>query len=346
MEKLNNIFEPSIIKNNLNNAEQISLSSELFKSRKLFLIGEINAESMAVLMQSLMYLESISDNPIELYINSAGGTVASGMAVYRYMTEVMRSPIHTYCIGIAASMGAILYLAGEKRYMYEGTKIVIHDPSSVAQTYEKPGELKERLESLEKTKDMICHIIADRTGHPVDEISEIIKNDKIYDADEALEFGLATDIIRKEAEDYHNNPFVSKPDGNRDTNRGLPPPLERYQTESIDKSDGTNVILTGIPKALVRMIRKDDKTMYRFGFSYRIELDKTIYANVELTPSQVRSRGYKYVLHLGAPDTKYTCTLSEGDETVILTASEIAKVFNDNRSKYFANRLRRSVLGA
>ncbi len=343
---INNTFEPSIFLENFNNAEQISLSSQLLKDRKIFLIGDINAESMAVLMQSLMYLESISDNPIELYINSAGGTVASGMAVYRYMTEVMRSPIHTYCIGIAASMAAILYLAGSKRSVYEGTKIVIHDPSSVAQTYEKPGELKGRLESLEKTKDMICRIIADRSGHTKDEIAEIIMNDRIYEADEAKAFGLATHIIKEEAVDYHNNPFISRPDGSHDTNRGLPPPIERYQTESIDKSDGANVILTGIPKALVRLIRKDDKTMYRFGFSYRIELDKTIYANVELAPSQVRSRGYKYVLHLGAPDTKYTCTLSEGDETVILTASEIAKVFNDNRSKYLANRLRRSVMGA
>jgi len=342
---INNTFEPSIILENFNNAEQISLSSQLLKDRKIFLIGDINAESMAVLMQSLMYLESISDEPIDLYINSAGGQVASGMAVYRYITEVMKSPINTYSIGFSASMAAILYLAGEKRYMYEGTKIVIHDPSSVSDTCEKPEELKGRLKSLEKAKDMICHIIADRTGHPVDEISEIIKNDKIYDADEALEFGLATYIIRKEAEDYHNNPFISRPDGSHDTNRGLPPPLERYQVDSSWKPDPNDIIIPGVPKSLLHSHRKDNQTFFRFGFSYNFTGDgRTVYANTDIAPLQTKFENFKYIINLGAADKKYECELSDGSGTIVLTAEEISRLYTDSRNKYLANKVRRSAL--
>ena len=344
MEQTNNIFMPNIINETSTGTNQISLSTELFRHRKIYLIDEINAESMAVLMQSLMYLDSISCEPIELYINSPGGHVSSGMAVYRYMTQ-MQSPIHTYCIGIAASMGAILYLAGTQRFAYEGTKIVIHDPSSVAQTYEKPGELKGRLESLEKTKDMICHIIADRTGHTKDEIAEIIMNDRIYEADEAKSFGLATHIIQKEAEDYHNNPFVSKPDGNRDTNRGLPPPIERYSDKSGWNPSPDDIIIPSVPKSLLHIHHKDNITYFRFGFSYSFSDDgRTVYANTDIKPSQTKFENFRYNLNLGSAKKKYECELSDGSGTIVLTAEEIARLYTDSRNKYLANKVRRSAL--
>ena len=204
METTNNIFVPNILHESTSSATQLSLSSELFRSRKLFLIGDVNAESMGTLMQALMYLDLESNEPIELYINSAGGQVLSSIGAYRYMTEAMKSPIHTYCIGVASSMASLLYLAGTERHIYEGTTIGLHYPAN----YEKPEELMDSLLALDNTKDMICRIIADKTGHTFDEISDIIKNGKIYNAEEALNFGLATHIFRKDAVNYHNNPFV------------------------------------------------------------------------------------------------------------------------------------------
>ena len=91
METTNNIFTPSILHESTSGATQLSLSSELFRARKVFLIGDVDAESTGTLMQALMILDAESNEPIELYINSAGGMVTSGMAVYRYMTEQMRT---------------------------------------------------------------------------------------------------------------------------------------------------------------------------------------------------------------------------------------------------------------
>ena len=197
MPNLSNIFIPCSYHETRNGIEYVTLPSELFKARKLYLVDEVTPVSMGVLLQSLMCLEDISDEPVELYINSRGGEVSSGMAVYRYITEQMQSPVHTYCIGLAASMAAILYLAGERRYIYDGCQIMIHAPASISGNAEKPEELKDRLEILESTKSMACRIIADRTGRSIDEIAEITQKDKYFNADEALEYGLATYIIRR-----------------------------------------------------------------------------------------------------------------------------------------------------
>lgn len=340
METTNNIFVPNILHESTSSATQLSLSSELFRSRKLFLIGDVNAESMGTLMQALMYLDLESNEPIELYINSAGGQVLSSIGAYRYMTEAMKSPIHTYCIGVASSMASLLYLAGTERHIYEGTTIGLHYPAN----YEQPEEAKDRFLELGDTKDMICRIIADRTGHTFDEISNIIKKDKIYDADEALEFGLATNVIKKKAVDYHNNPFTFRPD---DFQRGLPPPIERYQAELIDNSGSNNVIIPNVPKSLLHVKRKDNTTVFRFGFSYRIPDDgKIIYANADIPPSQTRFVNYRYNIDLGMPDKQYDCELSDGSGIVILTASEIATLYKENRNKYLANKVRRSALAA
>ncbi len=195
---MDNVFVPYTYRETRAGIEAVSMPSELFRERKLFLIGEIDSTSMGVLMQSLMCLDGISNEPIELYINSPGGDVHSGLGVYRYMTEQMRSPLHTYCIGSCASMAVIIYLAGDERYIFDGTELMIHDPASISGTFEKPDALRERLGMLENVKDTICRIIADRTDHDIEEIAEVTKKDTYFGADKALEFGLSTQIIGKE----------------------------------------------------------------------------------------------------------------------------------------------------
>lgn len=334
-------FVPVVLHKTQNGIEYNSLSAELFKNRKIFLVGEVNEVSMGILMQSLMVLDQTDDKEhIELYINSAGGQTASGVAVYRYMTEQMQSPVHTYCIGLAASTASIIYLAGSERYIYEGTTIGLHYPSGGASAHEKPDELKGRLALLERTNDMICRIIAARTGHSAVEVSETIKNGISFGAQEALDYGLATQIVRKDALDYHSNPFISRPGDESDrTKRGFPPPTERYHT------DPDNVIIPAVPKSLLHVHRKDNTTVFRFGFSYRFNDDgRTVYANTDITPSQTMFENFKYNLDLGAADRKYECELSDGSGTIVLTAAEIAGLYTDSRNKYLANKVRRSAL--
>lgn len=197
MANTNNNMIPYTYRETRNGIEYISMPSELFKNRKIFLIGDIDRFSAVFLLQSFMILDGISDEPIELYINSTGGEVSSGFAVYQFVTKQMKAPVNTIAIGIAASMAAILYLAGTERTMYEGTTIMIHDPSSISAAFEKPEQLKERLDMLEDIKDMSCRIIAERTGHTYNEIAELMKKDTYFGADEALKFGIATEIIKK-----------------------------------------------------------------------------------------------------------------------------------------------------
>jgi len=322
-----------------------NLTSALFNERKIFLIDEVDSTSMGVLLQSLMYLDSISNEPIELYINSPGGEICCGMAVYRYMTEQMKSPLHTYCIGLAASMGSILYLAGEKRYIYEGCTIITHDPFSVSGNCEDPNQLKDRLESLERSRTMLCKIISERTGHTIDEISQLMKKDRYFDAEESLKSGISTDIIKKEATDIKDNPFVYRPDSNTDQRRGLPPPTERYYEEPVWNPDSDDIIIPAVPNSLLHIRRKNDTTVFRFGFSYRIEDDgRVIYANIDILPSQTKFDNFKYHLDLGPADKTYECELSDGSGTVTLTALEIGRLYKDGRNKYLANKVKRSTL--
>ena len=137
MSKTNNNTLPDIHWDNLKETRTDFIASELFHERKIFFTEDVNPRSMGVLMQALMYLDKISHEPIELYINSPGGEATSGMAVYQHITLKMKSPVYTYCIGTAASMASLLFLSGSKRYMYEGTKIVLHSPLSISDKYEK-----------------------------------------------------------------------------------------------------------------------------------------------------------------------------------------------------------------
>jgi len=320
------------------------VSLELLKYRRIFLTEEINEKSACTLLQSLIYLDEISDEPIELYINSEGGEVSSGMAVYHYITQKMRSRVDTYCIGTVASMAALIYLAGAERYIFNGTKIIVHSPTSVSGTFEKPDQLKGRLDSLEKTRKMICSIITERTGLNFDKVYEFTGKDTVFTAKDAIKYGLATKMIRKE---NTNNKFSSNPDNN-DINVGTP-----YSNES-DKS-GTNpdekaspdtVMLTGVPNSLVRLERRGMMPIYRFGFAYKFDEDdySVVYANVEIKVSAIRFAGSKYNINLGNPDTQYSCSLSDGSDPVILTAKEIADLYKENKLKYFSNKIRKRDL--
>ncbi len=186
----------NIIKETVRGFDCIAIEDELLTSREIFLVDEVNAATSNELIKQLMYLEKQSNDEITLYINSPGGDVTSGIAVYDYIS-LMHSPVKTVCIGTAASMGAILFLAGKERLMLPHTLLMIHDPSYGKRDIsgKKPHQIQRELDDLNKSREMLTQIIADKTGKPLEEVYEVTAEDTFYNAAEAIDFGLATGIF-------------------------------------------------------------------------------------------------------------------------------------------------------
>lgn len=189
----------NIFKESVKGIELIPIEDELLNRREIFLVDKVTAASSNELLKQLMYLEGKdSEAEVTLYINSPGGDVISGLAVYDYIST-MRAPLKTVCIGDAASMGAILFLAGEKREMLAHTRLMIHDPSygNLDVSGKKPHEMQQEVDSLNKIRETLAAIISEKTNKPLDEIYKITANDTYFTAKEAIEFGLATDIYSR-----------------------------------------------------------------------------------------------------------------------------------------------------
>ena len=177
----------------------IAIEDQLLQNREIFLVDQVDSITTNELMKQLMYLEK-EDNTkeITIYINSPGGDVVSGLAIYDLLS-LMKSPIKTVCVGTAASMGAILFLAGDKREMLPHTRLMIHDPSYSHNDIggRKPHEIQHELDKLNEVRKSLAEVVAQKTGKSIEEIYEKTAEDTYYNADEAIEFGLATGVVRE-----------------------------------------------------------------------------------------------------------------------------------------------------
>lgn len=184
-----------IIKESSRGFDTVNIASELLTERKIFFTEEVDDETCKTLIQQIIYFNSISDEEITVYINSPGGIIGCGLPAYDAM-RMSKAPIRTVCIGTAASMGSILFLGGDKREMYPHSRIMIHDPSFGGGGYagKKPHEIQEEVDRLNEFREKLCTLIAERTGRTLDEVYEKTKTDSYFNADEAIEFGLATNI--------------------------------------------------------------------------------------------------------------------------------------------------------
>lgn len=184
-----------IIKESARGYTALSIADELFTKRVIFFTDQVNAETCCNLNMQLMQLESLSHEPITLVINSPGGDVTSGMSVYDTIMS-MKSEVHTCIAGIGASMGAIIFLAGKVRSMLPHSKLMLHDPSFGGGDLAgmKPLAVKEDLDRLMQTREMLGSLIAERTGHPLEEIYELTQKDCYMTAEEAVKFGACTGI--------------------------------------------------------------------------------------------------------------------------------------------------------
>ena len=193
--------QPGILRESSRGFERIEIEDDLLQTREIFLTDEVNAGTMNSLLKQLIYLNRTDpDAGITLYINSPGGEVQSGLAVYDWM-KLMPAPLKTVCIGTAASMAAILFLAGDTRLMTANSRIMIHDPAPAGGSLagRKPGEIAEQLEELRKVQAVTCTIISEITGQSEDTVYGKTRKDSWFSAEEALSFGLATGIMKGDA---------------------------------------------------------------------------------------------------------------------------------------------------
>lgn len=190
---------PNILEETSRGIQAIGIEDSLLKTREIFLTTEINSDSSADLLKQLIYLERVDEEkPITLYISSPGGEVTSGLAVYDYI-RMMKSKVITVCIGTAASMGAILFLAGDERKMLPHTKIMIHDPSygNASMGGMKPLEIRDRLDGLMQSRKILAEIIAERSGMNLKKVYEKTRRDSFLNAKEAIKIGIATEILER-----------------------------------------------------------------------------------------------------------------------------------------------------
>ena len=177
--------------------------SRLLKERIIFLGDEVNDQTASLVVAQLLFLESEDPNKaIQLYINSPGGSVTAGMAIYDTMNYV-KCDVSTICIGLAASMGAFLLSSGAKgkRYALPNAEIMIHQPSGGAKG--QATEIQIVAENILKTKKKLNEILAANTGQTVEKIAQDTERDNFMSAEEAKEYGLVDAIVtnRKETEE-------------------------------------------------------------------------------------------------------------------------------------------------
>lgn len=186
---------PEIIKETNTGYERMTIAEQLFQKREIECIGEITDELVYSLILQLRYLQA--DNPKEeivMHINSPGGEVASGLALYDVM-KAISCPVRTVCEGTAASMAAILFLSGDKREMFTHARVMIHDPMVHGKIGGNALQIERISKDLLKTREIIGTIIAEHTGKTLEEVYEKTVVDSYFDAEECIEWGLADSII-------------------------------------------------------------------------------------------------------------------------------------------------------
>ena len=188
---------PYVIEQNSRGERSYDIYSRLLKDRIIFLGEEINDATASVVVAQLLFLESEDPGKdIHMYINSPGGSVTAGMAIYDTMNYV-KCDVSTTCIGMAASMGAFLLSSGAKgkRYALPNAEIMIHQPLGGAQG--QATEIQIAAEHILKTKKKLNDIMAANSGQPVEVVEKDTDRDNWMSADEAKEYGLVDQVIKQ-----------------------------------------------------------------------------------------------------------------------------------------------------
>jgi ATP-dependent Clp protease protease subunit len=195
VEVYNNNLVPMVVEQTARGERAFDIYSRLLKERIIFLTGQVYDQVASVICAQLLFLESESPNKdISFYINSPGGVVSSGLAIYDTM-QYIRSPVSTVCIGMAASMGSLLLTAGAagKRYALPNARIMVHQPSGGAQGQATDIDIQAR--EILYTRKLLNNIYVRHTGQPVEAIERKLERDTYLSAEEARDFGLVDQVV-------------------------------------------------------------------------------------------------------------------------------------------------------
>ncbi len=192
---ISNNLVPMVVEQTGHGERSYDLFSRLLKERIIFLNGEINENVSSIIVGQLIFLAADNaEKDIQIYINSPGGSVTAGMAIYDTMNFIS-CDVSTICVGLAASMGAFLLAAGEKgkRFSLPNSEIMIHQPLGGAQGQSTDVEIYAK--RLIKTREKLNSILSERTGQPLETIAKDTDRDNFMDPDEAKLYGLIDEII-------------------------------------------------------------------------------------------------------------------------------------------------------
>ena len=187
---------PNVIEKKHNYERVYDLYSRLLEDRIILLNGEIDDNCANIVVSELLYLDSISNDDISIYINSPGGSVSAGLAIYDTINFI-KSDVSTICLGIAASMASFLLSSGTigKRYALPNSEVMIHQPLGGVEG--QATEIKIAAEHILKIRDKLNHILAINTNQDIKTIEYDTERDNYMDADTALKYGLIDKIINK-----------------------------------------------------------------------------------------------------------------------------------------------------
>ena len=187
---------PTVIEKSNGSERAYDLYSRILEDRIIMLCGEIDDNVSNIVVAQLLYLDSIGHDDISLYINSNGGSITAGMAIYDTM-NLIKSDVSTICLGEAASMGAFLLSAGTKgkRMALPSARIMIHQPLGGAQGQATDIELEAK--EIRRMKDMLIGIMAENSGQPFDKVKEDCERDHYLSAYEACEYGLIDKVVER-----------------------------------------------------------------------------------------------------------------------------------------------------
>jgi len=190
---------PMVIEQSGRGERSYDIYSRLLKERVIFLVGPVNDQMANLIVAQLLFLESENpDKDISLYINSPGGSVSAGLAIYDTM-QFIKPDVSTLCTGMAASMGAFLLAAGAKgkRFSLPNSRIMIHQPSGGSQGMASDIEIQAK--EILYLRHRLNEIMADRTGQTVEQIAKDTDRDRFLSAEDAAEYGLIDKVLTSRA---------------------------------------------------------------------------------------------------------------------------------------------------
>ncbi len=197
---INATYWPAVIEQTNRGERTYDLPSRMLQDRIIFVVGPVEDQMASSICMQLLFLEA--QNPakeIAMYINSPGGVVTAGMAIYDTM-QFIKSPVATLCIGQAASMGSLLLAAGAqgKRYALPNARIMVHQPSGGVQG--QVSDIERHVQDIIKTKRRMNEVYVKHTGKSYDDIERALDRDNFMSADEAKSFGLVDHVLEKRSD--------------------------------------------------------------------------------------------------------------------------------------------------